>query len=143
MRNVLASSDPGHRSPRGRQRGQSLVEFALVLPALLVLVLGAVDYGRLYFDYISVTNAARAAAAYASSSAESATDTSGIANAALDELSGGSDGATVLSATGTDEDGNMVAEVKVQYTFQTLVSWPFLPHAVQLERSVHMRVGSD
>ena len=44
---------------RGRRRGQALVEFALVLPVLLVILLGTVDAGRLIFAYNSVSNAAR------------------------------------------------------------------------------------
>jgi Flp pilus assembly protein TadG len=44
---------------RGRRRGQALVEFALVLPVLLVILMGTVDAGRLIFAYNSVANAAR------------------------------------------------------------------------------------
>ena len=33
-------------------RGQSLVEFALVLPLLLVLIMGGLDFGRLFFGWI-------------------------------------------------------------------------------------------
>ena len=45
---------------RGRtSRGQSLVEFALVLPLFLVLVMGIADLGLAVFSYNSITNAAR------------------------------------------------------------------------------------
>lgn len=44
------------------QRGQSLVEFALVLPMLLVLLLGIVDFGRIFQAGIAVEAAARNAA---------------------------------------------------------------------------------
>ncbi|CAM3951916.1 TadE family protein [Cohnella lubricantis] len=36
------------------QKGQSLVEFALVLPLLLLLICGIVDAGRLLFAYASL-----------------------------------------------------------------------------------------
>lgn len=36
------------------QKGQSLVEFALVLPLLLLLICGIVDLGRLLFAYSSL-----------------------------------------------------------------------------------------
>jgi len=49
-----------------RQKGQSLVEFALVLPLLLILVLGAMDIGRLFYMKIIITNAAREGAYYLS-----------------------------------------------------------------------------
>ena len=42
-----------------RRRGQALVEFALVLPVLLLVLLGTVDAGRLIYAYNSVSNAAR------------------------------------------------------------------------------------
>ena len=44
--------------------GQSLVEFALILPLLLMLVLGALDFGRLFYTKIILTNAAREGAYY-------------------------------------------------------------------------------
>jgi len=40
-------------------RGQALVEFALVLPMLLLLVFGIVEFGRAYYTYISVAGVAR------------------------------------------------------------------------------------
>jgi len=44
--------------------GQSLVEFALVLPLLLMLVIGAMDIGRLFYYKMVLTNAAREGANY-------------------------------------------------------------------------------
>lgn len=41
------------------QRGQSVVELALVLPILLLLLLGMVDFGRLGAAYLSLQHAAR------------------------------------------------------------------------------------
>lgn len=50
-------------APRGSRtrkvRGQSLVEFALVLPLFLLLVFGIMDLGLAVFSYNSITNAAR------------------------------------------------------------------------------------
>lgn len=48
----------GVRSRRG-ERGQSLVEFALTLPLLLLLLLGTIDLGMGFRTYIALTNAAR------------------------------------------------------------------------------------
>ena len=47
-----------------RQKGQSLVEFALVLPLLLVLIITAIELGRLFYTQIVITNAAREGAYY-------------------------------------------------------------------------------
>jgi Flp pilus assembly protein TadG len=52
---------PNFRLP-GHGRGQSLVEFALTLPLLLVLLLFALDVGRLFYVYVGVQNAVREAA---------------------------------------------------------------------------------
>ena len=41
------------------ERGAALVEFTLVLPMLLALVCGIVDFGRLFQSWITITNAAR------------------------------------------------------------------------------------
>lgn len=40
-------------------RGQSLVEFALVLPILMVLILGMVEFGWILNGKITITSAAR------------------------------------------------------------------------------------
>jgi len=42
-----------------RQRGQSLTEFALLLPVLLLILMGILDFGRVVFAYNSVSEAAR------------------------------------------------------------------------------------
>lgn len=46
----------------GRTRGQSMVEFALVLPILLILLLGILDFGRAVAAYNAVSNGARSGA---------------------------------------------------------------------------------
>jgi PKD repeat protein len=48
-----------------RTRGQSLVEFALVLPIIMMLTLTALDFGRVYLGYINLQNMARIAANFA------------------------------------------------------------------------------
>ncbi len=47
---------------RNRRRGQGLVEFALVVPILLLLVLGVVELGRAWMTKNIMTGAAREAA---------------------------------------------------------------------------------
>ncbi len=46
-------------------RGQSLVEFALVLPILLIMIFGIIDFGMGLRSYISLTNATREGARFA------------------------------------------------------------------------------
>ncbi len=47
-----------------QEKGQALVEFALVLPILLILVLGIVVFGQIFFSYQLIQNAARDGARY-------------------------------------------------------------------------------
>jgi Flp pilus assembly protein TadG len=46
---------------RRKQGGQALVEIALVLPILLMVLMGIIDFGRVFHGYLTVTNAARTA----------------------------------------------------------------------------------
>jgi hypothetical protein len=55
---------PSRRAQRLRERAQSLVEFALVLPILLFLMVGVIDLARVYMSMLSVESAAREAADY-------------------------------------------------------------------------------
>lgn len=62
VRPRLDTQDPSR--PRGRRlasssRGQSLVEFAFVVPILIILVFGIIDFGVGLHSWITVTNAAR------------------------------------------------------------------------------------
>jgi len=50
---------------RARTRGQTIVEFALTLPVLILLLLFAIDFGRVFLGWISLNNAARVGANYA------------------------------------------------------------------------------
>ncbi|HUV94852.1 MAG TPA: TadE/TadG family type IV pilus assembly protein [Anaerolineae bacterium] len=47
------------------QRGQTLVEFALVLPILVLLLVGMLEVGRLLNAWLIVSNGAREGARYA------------------------------------------------------------------------------
>lgn len=49
-------------SRRRRGRGQALVEFAIVMPIIVVVVLGLVDLGRAVYSYNTLAQSARQAA---------------------------------------------------------------------------------
>ena len=52
--------DSSHNSRAGHaERGAELIEFALVLPLMLLVLLGIIDFGLLFQRYLVVTNAAR------------------------------------------------------------------------------------
>lgn len=42
-----------------KQKGQALVEFAIILPVLLLLVMGIIQFGLMFNSYISVCSASR------------------------------------------------------------------------------------
>ena len=44
---------------RNNEAGQALVEFTMILPIFLVLLFGIVDFGRAFYTWLIVTNAAR------------------------------------------------------------------------------------
>ncbi len=71
----------------GRTKAQTLVEFALILPILLMIIYGLLEVGRLIFIYSTVVTAAREATRYGSatglvSGTEQYKDCTGIRDAA-------------------------------------------------------------
>src|SRR5205807_9234937 len=55
---------PRLRGRRKGERGQSLVEFALLLPVLMIILLGVVEFGWAMRAYVLEQNAAREGARY-------------------------------------------------------------------------------
>lgn len=58
-------SDSEHRS-----RGQALVEFAIILPLLALLLVMAIDFGRVFFGWVTLQNMSRIGANYAALNAD-------------------------------------------------------------------------
>jgi PKD repeat protein len=77
--------DPRATEDRSRTLGQSLVEFALVLPVLLVIVMMGLDFGRVFLGWVNLNNTARIAANYAATTAtQFATGSGPLYDAAFD-----------------------------------------------------------
>ena len=53
-----------HLASRSEHKGQSLLEFALVLPLLLLLFSGAADLGRVFYNQVALENAVKEGALY-------------------------------------------------------------------------------
>jgi hypothetical protein len=66
-----------HVRRRSKSRGQGLVEFALVLPVFMAILIGMVDMGRAIWANNSAANAAREAARFASVHGGSCEDLTG------------------------------------------------------------------
>jgi Flp pilus assembly protein TadG len=65
------------------QYGQSMIEFGLILPLLVLVVAGIVDLGRAFYASITITNAAREGARFGTLNPS---DSQGMYQAAFDEL---------------------------------------------------------
>ena len=77
----------GHKN-RG-ERGQTLLEFALVLPFLMVLGVGVIDVGRAVYYTIAVNNAAAAGVEFGSRDAIAAQDFDSMKKSAQCDANGG------------------------------------------------------
>jgi Flp pilus assembly protein TadG len=141
-----------------RERGQSLVELAFVVPLLLLLLVGIIEIGRFAYYSILVSNAARAGAQYGAQSLANASDGLGIAAAANRDGQGGT-GLTVSSTqqcgcTGNTLSGTCPAtlcvapnhalvyvRVKVIGSFPSLFNYPGLPSNIDVTSIEEMRVA--
>jgi Flp pilus assembly protein TadG len=85
---------------RDRERGQTIVEFAVVLPILAVLLFGILQFGIAFNNYLALTDAARAGARVAAVSRNAsnpvAAATTALRSAATD-LNGSQLGVSVSS----------------------------------------------
>ncbi len=58
MRSFISSRSKDNPQSRKLISGQSLVEFAFVLPIILLLMVSIIDFGILFYSQMAVTNAA-------------------------------------------------------------------------------------
>ena len=86
------------RKEQEKEKGQSLVEFALILPILLILLAGVLDVARMYYVYVVLTDAAAEGVSYAASNPPSNPSAPGDANAAEIEAR------TLSACTGVDDE---------------------------------------
>ncbi len=87
------------RLVRNASRGQSIVELAISVPLLMLLLLGTIDIGRVFFDYIEMRNAVVEGATYGS---RHPAESGEIANVAMRH---GLPGDTVVSSSLSGECG--------------------------------------
>ncbi|MCZ7572262.1 MAG: pilus assembly protein [Ardenticatenaceae bacterium] len=108
------------RMRRG-ERGQSLIEMALVSGLLLLILAGVLDIGRAFNNYIIITNASREGARYAS---RFPFDAGGIQQAAIQEAA--SSGVTLtggnVAIAGLNGTGGSPIRVTITYQFSTVMS---------------------
>jgi Flp pilus assembly protein TadG len=130
------------------RRAATALEFAAILPLLVTLVLGCVDFGRFAHSYIVVTNAARVGASFATVNPYTPETYSlwqnSVQQATVQEMMGfGQFNAQALTVQTTVIPGSSgqpwSAQVYVSYPFQTLVAWPGIPGSMTLQQTVVMQ----
>jgi Flp pilus assembly protein TadG len=161
---------PSMRRTAGSDSGNALVELAVALPMLVLLMVGTIDFARVFYLAIELTNAARAGAMYGAAnpgnSGNTATMQTTAANAVnitLDPLTDVAAARTcqcatdsgVFSATVTTPNDcasppttscpakHLVVTVTVTTTktFTTIMSgFPGIPNSIALTRAATLRV---
>lgn len=147
------------RNPRrpGRElsqrKGNSLIEFSLMMPWFFFLFVGAYDFGFYTYSLIALEDGMRVAALNASQSSTLAGNSSAACTYLLGSLQGmpnigstvttcGAAPLTVTAAYGASgPDGSPETTVTAVYTTPQLVPIPgLLPGQLTVTRSVQMRV---
>jgi Flp pilus assembly protein TadG len=135
------------------ESGSSLVETAMVVPVLLLLLIGAVDFGRGYYSAIEVSSAAESGALYG---VQFPSDTAGMVAAAkldaneLPSLQSAvtygcecSDGTGVSANCGTEPTCNFnvvnYVEVDATATYVPILRYPGFPSPWVLKGTARMR----
>jgi Flp pilus assembly protein TadG len=122
------------------ERGQTMTEFALVLPMLVVLMLGIVQFGVAFNNYVTLTDAVRAGARKAAVSRQSS-DPAGACRAAVLAAAGSLDTtelSTNLSCSSSWAPGSEVT-VHADYPYNIkLLDWSV--HSGRLNSTMKERV---
>lgn len=123
-----------------REEGQSLVEFALVLPILLLLIVAIVDFGWVFMAKITVNNAAREGArVYAVNSDSSVAESA--ANSAMSFIPMAKTITLEKKSMGTTPP-EYEAYVKITGKLQPLVGL-FLPESIDISSESYMKIEYD
>ena len=115
---------------RSSQPGQSLVEFALIIPIFLLLAVVIFDLGRGVYYYSAIHNAAREGARYGIIHPD---DIAGMENTAIDYAIGlGLTATDVTAGLGTPENVGGFANptVKVTVTYAFTPATPFVSNFI-------------
>jgi hypothetical protein len=108
----------------------------------MLLVLG-IDFGRVFYYYVTITNCARNGALYAADpTAPSQSAYGSMSAAALADWPSSLTPAPTVTGpvNGTDAEGNSYVEVTVSWTFNTITSYLGSLGTQALSRTARMRV---
>jgi Flp pilus assembly protein TadG len=140
MKEDLIMIRPFVSAPRRSRQGVATVEFALLLPFLCLIFIGTVDFCRIFYYSLTVSNCARNAALYGSADLTHALDTSGIQAAAhVDAANLDIYSMNVTSTTYPATNPTRV-DVTVTYPFTTITNYPGIPRQTNIRRTVKMSI---
>lgn len=130
-----------------RRYGAAVLEMAILLPLLLLLALGCVDFGRFLYHYIALHNAAQAGASHGMMNPYSAggedtwkANIQTVARAEMFEQTGYVESnLETVTTTILEDAGLRRVRVVAEYPFRTLVNWPGVPHHMTLRSAVEVR----
>jgi Flp pilus assembly protein TadG len=125
------------RRRSNRTSGQAIVEFALLLPILIIIVLGIIEFGRLWMTMITLSSAAREGARVAAVTAPSQTQVEAAVNRVLDAA--GLSEAAAITISGPNDENEVAVTVEITYNVLTGSIVPGLSGSMQLARSAVMR----
>ena len=129
-----------------KQKGQDLVEFAILLPLLLLLIFGIFDLGRLFHAGIAITSAAREGARFGTRNKEAEPEE--IRNATRNEaLNSGIDlsSSTIdinyldLLPLSSPDGNNDTIQVRITYDFNFIIDYVLSLTNIQIVRQAEMR----
>jgi hypothetical protein len=114
-----------------------LAELAVAIPILFMIMLGAIDFGRVWSEGLALSNAVRAGAQYGSESTVAALDSAGIERSVLEDLDSLMDASEIQAITVTSYCE--CEEVRVDKRFRTLFPYPGVPEEINLVRQARVR----
>jgi len=118
---LLKNQSPGKRQqiPVSRERAQSLVEFAFILPIFLLIVMATIDFAWGLNAYITITNSAREGARLAVTLGPTDPDTVSIVqDYVADRSSGLVEGSDVSVNYPIDAASQNPVEVTAEYDYE-------------------------
>lgn len=129
------------------ETGQAMVEFALVLPILLLIVCGIIDFGWLFYNQLAVNNICREGARYAAVNTAEDYSTEPIRKhieRTADSTYTVNDVDISVNYTSPLDplSGDVTVEVKTQFKFITPLLSPFLGETKTLDSKIIMKVES-
>jgi Flp pilus assembly protein TadG len=137
---------------RRSERGEVMLELALVTPALLLLCFGGIELSRAFRGASVTAAASRAGIHYASLSDAKANDTAGIVGAAKADADNDPDldvsvshctcsvGGPEVSCTTSCANQSKYVKVTAAFPFEPVVKFPGLASVLTLNSVSHLRV---